>query len=112
VPVQAQGGAGAAKGEHLLAVPLRIQNNGSTRWDVPVAAEAKLVDALGVSHPVVRTVKAVKGYPLLPGLAKIDPGAEVTGYVVFSVPDGRDIRSISLGLAKTGDDKVTWRVSP
>jgi hypothetical protein len=31
---------------------------------------------------------------------------------VFSVPNGRDIRSVSLGLAKTGDDSITWRVSP
>jgi hypothetical protein len=112
VPVQAQGGAGAAKGEHLVGVPMRIQNDGSAQWDVPVAAEAKLVDALGVSHSVVKAVKAVKGLPLLPGVARIAPGAEVNGYVVFSVPNGRDIRSVTLGLAKAGDDVVTWRVSP
>jgi hypothetical protein len=77
-----------------------------------VTAEAALIDALGVSHPVARTVKAVKGLPLLSGLAKVGPGAEVTGYVVFSVPNGRDLRSVTLGLAKTGDETVTWQVSP
>jgi hypothetical protein len=112
VPAQAQAGPGAAKGEHLVAVPLRIRNDGTTQWDVPVAAEAALVDTLGVSHPVARTVKAVKGFALLPGVAKIGPGAEVTGYVVFSVPNGRELRSVSLGLAKAGDDTVTWQVSP
>jgi hypothetical protein len=112
VPVEAQAGAGAVKGEHLVAVPLRIRNDGTARWDVPVTAEAALIDALGVSHPVARTVKAVKGLPLLPGLAKVGPGAEVTGYVVFSVPNGRDLRSVTLGLAKTGDETVTWQVSP
>jgi hypothetical protein len=112
VPVEAQAGAGAVKGEHLVAVPLRIRNDGTTPWDVPVTAEAALIDALGVSHPVARTVKAVKGLPLLPGLAKVGPGAEVTGYVVFSVPNGRDLRSVTLGLAKTGDETVTWQVSP
>jgi hypothetical protein len=45
-------------------------------------------------------------------VARIAPGAEVNGYVVFSVPNARDIRSVSLGLAKAGDEAVTWRVSP
>jgi hypothetical protein len=112
VPVQVESGPGAAKGEHLVAVPLRIRNDGSAKWDVPVGAEAALVDALGVSHPVARAVKAVKGFPLLPAVAKVGPGAEVSGYVVFSVPNGRDLRSVSLGLAKAGDDTVSWQVSP
>jgi hypothetical protein len=113
-PVDAQvtDGTGAGKGKHLVAVPFRIHNGGTSPWAVPVAATAVVKDNLGVSHPVARGVKAIKGYPLLPAKPTIAPGQELVGYAVFAVPNGRTVGSIDLGLARSGGEPVTWQVAP
>ncbi len=99
-----------AKGQHLVVVPVQLTNRGLVRWDVPIATRVHLVDTLGVSHPVAKTVTGVKGRQLLGAKLKLAPGKSVTGYVVFSVPDGRTIRSVELGLSDSVADMVTWKV--
>jgi hypothetical protein len=89
-----------------------VHNAGTSPWIVPVAATAAVKDNLGVSHPVARAVKAVKGYPLLPAKPTVAPGQDLTGYAVFVVPNGRTLGSVSLGLARSGEDPVTWQVTP
>jgi hypothetical protein len=110
VPAQATDGAGPAKGQHLVAVPLRLHNVGTSGWNAPLAAKATVLDNLGVAHPVAKSVRAVAGYPLLAGKTAVAPGQETTGYVVFSVPDGRTLRSVTLGLTRASDESVTWQV--
>ena len=113
-PVSAQPGPGAkvAKGHHLIAVPIRLENQGTTRWELPLAAKTTAVDNLGVALSVARTVPSVKGLQVLGAQAKVAPGKVVTGYVVFSVQNGRTISSISLVLGQSADDSVTWQVAP
>jgi hypothetical protein len=119
VDVPAASGVAAGKNQRLVVVPLRFRNNGTEPWQVPVAAKAVLIDTLGVSHPVAKTVKAVPSYPLLPGRTAVGPGQEVTGYAVFAVPKDRPLASVRIGLSKSagtggdaGDPAVTWQVSP
>ncbi|HEX2894378.1 MAG TPA: nuclease-related domain-containing protein [Marmoricola sp.] len=104
--------AAAGKGKHLVVVPLRLQNRGTEPWPVPVAARVTVMDDLGVTHPVAKAVKAVKAYPLLPGRATVAPDQETKGYVAFTVPDGRTVTSVTLGLSQSGKDAVTWQVRP
>ncbi|HEY0903352.1 MAG TPA: nuclease-related domain-containing protein [Marmoricola sp.] len=118
-PVTAQGAKGSAapKGEYLVAVPLSLENVGGTQWDVPVAAGTTVADSLGVTHTVDTAVKAVKGRPLLAAQVAVAPGKAATGWVVFSVPNGRTVTSVTVGLATTADDggtgdSVTWQVAP
>ncbi|HET6166517.1 MAG TPA: NERD domain-containing protein [Marmoricola sp.] len=110
VDVKSVGGAKLPKGQHLVAVPLRLSNQSLVRWDIAPAAKTTVVDGLGVAQHTARGV-TVKGLPLLVGTQKIAPGKQVTGYVVFSVPEGRAIRSITLALGESGD-QTTWRVAP
>jgi hypothetical protein len=109
VPVQPTGGK-VAKGQRLIAVPIRLTNQGLERWDVPIASRLSLVDTLGLTHQVTRSVTGIKGRPLLGAKLRLAPGKSVTGYVVFSVPNGRTIRSIKLGLSDSSGDAVTWQV--
>jgi hypothetical protein len=110
-PVPAQATAGkVAKGQRLIAVPIRLTNQGLERWDVPIASRLSLVDTLGLTHQVTRSVTGIKGRPLLGAKLRLAPGKSVTGYVVFSVPNGRTIRSIKLGLSDSAGDAVTWQV--
>jgi len=112
LPVDARPGSGARvpKGQHLVAVPVRLENLGLTRWDVPLATRMTVVDDLGVSEKIARGVSSVKGLPLLGAQVKVAPGKVVTGYVVFSVPTARTISSVRLALGQSRDDAVTWRV--
>jgi hypothetical protein len=109
VDVPAPAGARVAKGQHLVAVPLRLANKGLVRWDIAAASKTTVVDDLGTAKSVAKGVSAVKGRPLLPAQLKIAPGTSVTGYVVFSVPNGRTVRSVDLALGQDGDE-VTWKV--
>jgi hypothetical protein len=113
-PVDAKLVAGTRppKGQHLVAVPFRLGNTGTGPWDAPIGAAAKVIDSLGVSHDVLRGVKAVKGMPLLAAQVRVAPGQVVKGYAVFAVPNGRTLSSVTLGLARTGTDPVTWQVGP
>jgi hypothetical protein len=110
VDVKAAGGAKVAKGQHLVAVPLRLTNQGLVRWDVAPTAKTSVVDGLGVAQHALKGV-SVKGMTMLTGAQKIAPGKVVTGYVVFAVPEGRAIRSVTLALGEAGDE-ATWRVAP
>jgi hypothetical protein len=112
LPVDARPGSGARvpKGQHLVAVPVRLENLGLTRWDVPLATRMTVVDDLGVSEKIARGVSSVKGLPLLGAQVKVAPGKVVTGYVVFSVPTARTISSVRLALGQSRGDAVTWRV--
>jgi hypothetical protein len=112
-PVDAKPGSGARvpKGQHLVAVPVRLENLGLARWDVPLATRTTIVDDIGVAHAVARGVP-VKGLPLVAAQVKVGPGKVVTGYVVFSVPTGRTISSVSLALGQSHADAVTWQVAP
>jgi hypothetical protein len=112
VDAHATGGFRAAKGQHLVAVPLRLTNGGLVRWDLPIAATATAVDDRGITQPVAKAVPGLKGLTLFAAQARIAPGEEATGYVVFSVPDGHQLQSVSLGLSRTGTDPVTWKVAP
>jgi hypothetical protein len=112
VDAHASGDFRPAKGRHLVAVPLRLTNNGGVLWDAPVAASTTVVDSAGATRGVAKAVPGLDGLPLLPPQAKIEPGEGVTGYVVFSVPNGRDVRSVSLGLSSSTGDVVTWQVAP
>ncbi|RNM16294.1 nuclease-related domain-containing protein [Nocardioides pocheonensis] len=112
VPARAANGAGAGKGQHLVAVPFRLHNTGLSPWRAPVATKASIIDQLGVAHPVATSVTAVKTYPLLPAKTVVAPGQEIQGYAVFAVPDGRTITSVKLGLSQAGGDPVTWQVTP
>src|SRR5690606_22594817 len=68
-PVRAQLVAGkVAAGLQLVAVPLRMRNDGVARWDVPVGAEATVLDSLGDEHHVATTVTAIKKHELLGAL--------------------------------------------
>jgi hypothetical protein len=78
---------------------------------MPLATEMTVQDDLGLVHPVAKAVKAVKGLPLLPGKAAVAPGQDLDGYVVFAVPEGRALRSVSLAMEGSGDP-VTWQVAP
>jgi hypothetical protein len=109
VPVQPTGGK-VAKGQRMIAVPIRLTNQGLERRDVPIASRLSLVDTLGLTHQVTRSVTGIKGRPLLGAKLRLAPGKSVTGYVVFSVPNGRTIRSIKLGLSDSSGDAVTWQV--
>jgi len=91
----------AGKNQRLVVVPLRFRNNGTEPWQVPIAAKAVLIDTLGVSHPVAKTVKAVPSYPLLPGRTAVGPGQEVTGYAVFAVPKDRPLAAMRDGVPST-----------
>ena len=61
---------------------------------------------------IVRSsVTGIKGRQLLGSKLRLPAGKSITGYVVFSVPQGRTIRSIELGLSDSADDAVRWQVS-
>jgi hypothetical protein len=104
--------AAAGKGQHLVVVPILLHNQGTSPWQVPVAAQATVADELGVKHPVAKAVKTVPSYALLPARTTVAPGQEAKGYAVFALPDGRRITSVTLGLSRAGGAPVTWRVSP
>ncbi|HEX7717026.1 MAG TPA: hypothetical protein VF416_07045, partial [Marmoricola sp.] len=112
-PVPARPTAGrVAKGQELVAVPLRISNAGLARWDLALAKRVTVIDTLGVSHAVDTSIPGVKGLELLPAKLRLAPGQSTTGYAVFSLPSGRTIRSVQLGLSASADDTVTWQVRP
>jgi hypothetical protein len=113
-PVAVQPGAGVRvpKGQHLVAVPLRLSNEGLLRWDLPVTARTTVIDTLGVEVKVAKAITSVKAHQLLPAQVKLAPGSSVTGYTVFAVPNGRSIRSVTLALGQSPDDAVTWQAAP
>jgi hypothetical protein len=113
VNAHATGGFRAAKGQHLVAVPLRLSNAGLLRWDLAIGASATAVDDQGSTVTTAKDVPGLKGgLTLLPGQEKIAPGEAVTGYVVFPVTDGHTLESVSIGLAGPTGDVVTWQVAP
>jgi hypothetical protein len=112
VDARATGGFKAAKGEHLVAVPVRLTNGGLVRWDLAIGASATAVDDRGTTVTTANGVPGLKGLTMLPGQAKIGPGEALTGYVAFSVPDGHALQSVSLGLAGPTGDVLTWQVAP
>ncbi|MBW8751891.1 MAG: NERD domain-containing protein [Propionibacteriales bacterium] len=112
VDAHATDGFRPAKGQHLVAVPLRLTNGGLVRWDLPIAATATAVDDRGITQPVAKAVPGLQGLTLFAAQARIAPGEEETGYVVFSVPNGHQLQSVNLGLSRTGADPVTWKVAP
>ncbi|MGY2873855.1 hypothetical protein ACVW00_001045 [Marmoricola sp. URHA0025 HA25] len=112
VNARATGGFKPPKGQHLVAVPLRITNSGLVRWDVGLAARVNVVDSGGTTRTVAKDVPGLAGLPLLPSQTRVPPGKDATGYVVFSVPDGQDVSSVSLRVSRAGGDTVTWQVTP
>jgi hypothetical protein len=112
VNARATGGFRPAKGQHLVAVPLRLTNGGLVRWDPAIGASTTAVDDRGTTVAAATDVPGLKGLTLLPGQAKVAPGEAVTGSVVFPVTDGHTLETVSFGLAGPTGDVVTWQVAP
>jgi len=112
VAARATGGFRAPKGQHLVAVPVRLTNNGLVRWDLAVNGRISVTDGSGATSAVASTVTGLRGLPQLPSRAQVAPGSAVTGYVAFAVPNGQDVRSVRLTLSRAAGDTVTWQVAP
>jgi len=108
VPVSTNGNVRA--GHRLVAVKLRIHNNGTTQLELPLSSRLKVLDVLGIGYQASTTVKRTNLGPSLPKLVTVGPGATLVGSVVFSVPKSRDVGQIQLRLPDADDGVLAWDV--
>ncbi len=108
VPVRTSGDV--RTGHRLVAVKLRIHNNGSTKLTLPVASRLQVLDALGIGYKASTTVKRTNLGPPLPKVVTVGPGATLVGSVVFSVPKSRDVDQVQLRLPDADKGVLAWDV--
>ena len=109
-PVRTEATAGAVpSGQDLFAVPIRIQNNGSLAWTAPLGERVKVIDSLGIAHPVATGVTGLKAGRLIANPLQVAPGHYATGLLPVAVPAGRGIAEIRIDLGEAKGDKVVWK---
>ena len=100
-------GVKVARGHRLLAVPLTVRNNGSTRW-VSVGKSAMVYDANQTSYPVAPRFTKVRAGRVLKEVVTLDPGQVTTGMMVFDVPAGPAITRVELTIGPGVPKTVRW----
>ncbi|MGO4255710.1 NERD domain-containing protein [Marmoricola sp. RAF53] len=109
-PVATTPVAGAvADGEQLFAVPLRVQNNGSLAWSLPLGTKVEVIDSLGIAHRVAAGITGVEAGRLLPNPLDVSPGHFANGYLPVSLPAGRTVSEVKVDLGGAKGDKVVWK---
>lgn len=96
------------RGSSVIAVQVRIFNGGDVKWTVPLSDRVSAVDSLGIKYGPARAVTEVEAGRVLTGSARVDPGSQVTGLVVFAIPKGRELDEFQLRPSANGGDALVW----
>lgn len=102
--------AGSAGADRLVAVELRLENTGSVQYRDAPAAAAHLLDSEG--QRFTGQAGDSQAGAALPDSVSLEPGAEVTGFVTFRVPQQAGLAAVQFALdAGLGDDVGQWSLS-